>query len=395
LEYFITVFLSVAAFSVLVLTLFYNKAVPFISADYIQLTEGSIFIRLFVLALTILLIPAAVVSWVLIRVSGRQKLLKEQVEFYAQLFYATTDSIIVHDLDGKCIYANGRACQFYGYDEEELLRINLYELNAPEQVETVKAKIVELIEKNQLTFESVHICKNKPLTPVEISSLIIESGGRKLIVSAVCDISQRKRTEEELRQTSLRLQRAIEGAINAVALTTEIRDPYTAGHQHRVAKLACSIGRELGLSNEQIEGVRVAGTLHDIGKIYVPAEILSRPGRLRQNEINLVRDHAQVGYDLLSTIEFPWPVAKIVLQHHERINGSGYPLGLSGDEILIEAQIMSVADVVEAMASHRPYRPALSIEEALLEISQQRGVLYSPEAVDACIKVFTQKGFKF
>jgi len=387
--------LSVAAFSVLALTLFYNMAVPFISADYIQLTNGSIFISLFMLALTILLIPAAVVSWLLLRVSGRQKLLKEQEEFYAQLFYATTDSIIVHDLDGKCIYANERACRFYGYDEEELLRINLYELNAPEQVDTVKAKIIELIEKTQLTFESVHVCKNKPLTPVEISSLIIESGGRKLIVSAICDISERKRTAEELRQTSLRLQRAIEGAINAVALTTEIRDPYTAGHQHRVAKLACSIGRELGLSNEQIEGVRVAGTLHDIGKIYVPAEILSRPGRLRQNEINLVKDHAQVGYDLLSTIEFPWPVAQIVLQHHERMNGSGYPLGLSGDEILIEAKIMSVADVVEAMASHRPYRPALSIEEALLEISQQRGVLYSPEAVDACIKVFTQRGFKF
>jgi len=395
LEYFITIFLSVAAFSVLVLTLFYNKAVPFISADYIQLTEGSIFIRLFVMALTILLIPAAIVSWFLLRVSGRQKLLKEQVEFYAQLFYATTDSIVVHDLDGKCIYANEHACQFYGYDKDELLRMNLYELNAPEQVEAVKAKIVELVEKNQLAFESVHICKNKPLTPVEVNSRIIDSGGRKLVVSAVRDISEEKRTAEELRQTSLRLQRAIEGAINAVALTTEIRDPYTAGHQHRVAKLACSIGKELGLSNEQIEGVRVAGTLHDIGKIYVPAEILSRPGRLRQNEINLVKDHAQVGFDLLSTIEFPWPVAQIVLQHHERMNGSGYPLGLSGDEILIEAKIMSVADVVEAMASHRPYRPALSIEEALLEISQQRGVLYSPDAVDACIKVFTQRGFTF
>jgi PAS domain S-box-containing protein/putative nucleotidyltransferase with HDIG domain len=395
LEYFITIFLSVAAFSVLVLTLFYNKAVPFISADYIQLTEGSIFIRLFVMALTILLIPAAIVSWFLLRVSGRQKLLKEQVEFYAQLFYATTDSIVVHDLDGKCIYANEHACQFYGYDKDELLRMNLYELNAPEQVEAVKAKIVELVEKTQLAFESVHICKNKPLTPVEVNSRIIDSGGRKLVVSAVRDISEEKRTAEELRQTSLRLQRAIEGAINAVALTTEIRDPYTAGHQHRVAKLACSIGKELGLSNEQIEGVRVAGTLHDIGKIYVPAEILSRPGRLRQNEINLVKDHAQVGFDLLSTIEFPWPVAQIVLQHHERMNGSGYPLGLSGDEILIEAKIMSVADVVEAMASHRPYRPALSIEEALLEISQQRGVLYSPDAVDACIKVFTQRGFTF
>jgi len=368
---------------------------PFVSSDYIQLTEGTIFIRLFILALTILLIPAAVVSWFLLRVSGRQKLLKEQVEFFAQLFYATTDPIIVHDMEGKCIYANERACQFYGYDEEEFSHINLYELNTTEQLRAVKEKITELLDKGQLTFESAHVCKNKAVTPVEIISRIIDSGGRRLIVSAVHDISERKRTAEELKQTSLRLQRAIEGAINAVALTTEIRDPYTAGHQHRVAKLACSIGKELGLSESQIEGVRVAGTLHDIGKIYVPAEILSRPGRLRQNEINLVKDHAQVGYDLLSTIEFPWPVAQIVLQHHERINGSGYPFGLSGDEIMIEAKIMSVADVVEAMASHRPYRPALSIEEALLEISQQRGVLYSAEAVDACIKVFTQKGFKF
>ena len=395
LEYFITIFLSVAAISVLGLTLFYNNVMPFVSSDYIQLTEGTIFIRLFILALTILLIPAAVVSWFLLRVSGRQKLLKEQVEFFAQLFYATTDPIIVHDMEGKCIYANERACQFYGYDEEEFSHINLYELNTTEQLRAVKEKITELLDKGQLTFESAHVCKNKAVTPVEIISRIIDSGGRRLIVSAVHDISERKRTAEELKQTSLRLQRAIEGAINAVALTTEIRDPYTAGHQHRVAKLACSIGKELGLSESQIEGVRVAGTLHDIGKIYVPAEILSRPGRLRQNEINLVKDHAQVGYDLLSTIEFPWPVAQIVLQHHERINGSGYPFGLSGDEIMIEAKIMSVADVVEAMASHRPYRPALSIEEALLEISQQRGVLYSAEAVDACIKVFTQKGFKF
>ena len=395
LEFLITIFLSVTAVAVVILTLLYYQAFPFMSSNYTQVTEGISFMKFFILALAIVLVPSAVVSWFLLRVSGRQKILKERVEFYAQLFAATTDSIMVHDLSGKCIYANERACRFYGLSEEELLKLNFSELNALGHVENVEAKLAELIDKGQLTYESVHICNGKNETPVEISSLIINSGGRKLIVRAVCDISERKRTAEELKQTSLRLQRAIEGAINAVALTTEIRDPYTAGHQHRVAKLACSIGRELGLSEKQIEGVRVAGTLHDIGKIYVPAEILSRPGRLRQNEINLVKDHAQVGYDLLSTIEFPWPVAQIVLQHHERMNGSGYPMGLSGDEILIEARIMSVADVVEAMASHRPYRPALSIEEALLEIMQQRGVLYSPEAVDACIKVFTQKGFKF
>jgi len=395
MEYLIAIFLSVAAFGVVVLTLFYYQTTPFFFFDYLKVESTEIFTRLFLVALAALLVPGAVISWFLLRISGRQKLLKEKVEFDAQLFGATTDSIMVHDLNGKYVYANEHACRFYGYDEEELARINLYELNAPEHAETVEASIKELAEKGQFTFESAHICKNKPLTPVEVNSRIIESHGRKLIVSAVRDISERKRTAEELRQTSERLQRAIEGAINAVALTTEIRDPYTAGHQQRVAKLACVIGREIGLADEQVEAVRVAGTLHDIGKIYVPAEILSRPGRLRQNEINLVKDHAQVGYDLLSTIEFPWPVAKIVLQHHERINGSGYPLGISGDEILIEAKIMGVADVVEAMASHRPYRPAFSVEEALLEILQQRGVLYSPEAVDACIRIFTQKGFTF
>jgi PAS domain S-box-containing protein/putative nucleotidyltransferase with HDIG domain len=395
IEYLIAIFLSVAALGVVVLTLFYYGAIPFFFPDNLEVTSGAIFTRLFLVALTILLVPAAGVSWFLLRMSSKEKRIEEEVEFDAQLFNATTDSVVVYDLNGECIYANEHACRFYGCDEEELMHINLYELNAPEQVQTVEAKIKELVEKGQLTFESIHICKNKPLTPVEVESRIIESGGRKMIVSAVRDITERKRTEEELRQTSERLQRAIEGAINAVALTTEIRDPYTAGHQQRVAKLACFIGRELGLPEKQIEGIRVAGTLHDIGKIYVPAEILSRPGRLRKNEINLVKDHAQVGYDLLSTIEFPWPVAKIVLQHHERMNGSGYPLGISDDDILLEAQIMGVADVVEAMASHRPYRPALSIEEALLEILQQRGVLYAAEAVDACIKLFTKKGFTF
>lgn len=243
LEFLITIFLSVTAVAVVILTLLYYQAFPFVSSNYTQVTEGISFMKFFILALAIVLVPSAVVSWFLLRVSGRQKILKERVEFYAQLFAATTDSIMVHDLSGKCIYANERACRFYGLSEEELLKLNFSELNALGHVENVEAKLAELIDKGQLTYESVHICNGKNETPVEISSLIINSGGRKLIVRAVCDISERKRTAEELKQTSLRLQRAIEGAINAVALTTEIRDPYTAGHQHRVAKLACSIGR--------------------------------------------------------------------------------------------------------------------------------------------------------
>jgi PAS domain S-box-containing protein/putative nucleotidyltransferase with HDIG domain len=395
LKYFLAIFLTLTVLMIAVLIFFYYQATPFSSSNPFQIITDAISARLWLTALAIVLIPGAVGSWFLAHIIGRHELLKDQMEFNVQLFSAATDSVMVHELNGKCIYANDEACRSHGYDEEELARMNFYELNAPEYISTVEVKIEELMEKGQLAFESAHIRKNASLIPVEVKSRIIKAGGRKLILSVVHDITERKRTEEELRQTSARLQRAIEGTINAVALTTEFRDPYTAGHQHRVAKLACVIARELGLPEEQIEGVRVAGTLHDIGKIYVPAEILSRPGRLRQNEINLVKDHAQVGYDLLNKIEFPWPVARIVLQHHERIDGSGYPFGVSNDEILVEAQIMSVADVVEAMASHRPYRPALSIEQALLEISQQKGILYSTEVVDACLNVFTKKGFTF
>ena len=395
LRYFLAIFLSLTVLVVAVLILLYYQAMPLSSSDPLRIVADAVSARLFLTALAITLIPGAAGSWFLARIIGRHELIKDQMEFNVQLFSAATDSVMVHDLDGKCVYANEEACRSHGYDEEELARLNFYELNATEHINTVEVKIKELMEKGQLTFESTHIRKNDSLMPVEVKSRIIKAGGRKLMLSVIHDITERKRTEEELRQTSERLQRAIEGTINAVALTTEFRDPYTAGHQHRVAKLACVIARELGLPEEQIEGVRVAGTLHDIGKIYVPAEILSRPGRLRQNEINLVKDHAQVGYDLLNKIEFPWPVARIVFQHHERMDGSGYPMGISGGEILIEAQIMGVADVVEAMASHRPYRPALSVEEALLEILQQKGVLYSPDVVEACIKLFTKKGFTF
>jgi putative nucleotidyltransferase with HDIG domain len=208
------------------------------------------------------------------------------------------------------------------------------------------------------------------------------------------ELAERKRMEEELQDSLERLRKALEGTIRAIALTVETRDPYTAGHQRRVADLARAIATEMGLSRDQIDGIRMAGVIHDIGKISVPGEILSRPGRLNVIEFSLIKTHPQIGYDILKTIDFPWPVAQIVVQHHERMNGSGYPAGLSGEEILLEARILGVADVVEAMSSHRPYRSALGIYRALEEISQNRGVLYDPEVVDACLKLFTEKGFK-
>jgi len=209
------------------------------------------------------------------------------------------------------------------------------------------------------------------------------------------EIAKRERAEEESRRYAERLQELIDDIIKAIALTTELRDPYTSGHQQRVTQLACAIAREMGLNKNMIAGIRVAGSLHDIGKMYVPGEILTKSGGLTEVEFDLVKTHPEAGYSILKMIEFPWPVAQIVLQHHERMDGSGYPAGLSGDDILLEARILGVADVVEAMASHRPYRPALGIDKALEEISQKRGSLYDPEVVDACLKLFAENRFKF
>src|SRR5665648_338603 len=191
------------------------------------------------------------------------------------------------------------------------------------------------------------------------------------------------------------LHKSYLNTINTIAKIVETRDPYTSGHQKRVAKLACAIAEEMSLPQDKTEGLYAAGILHDIGKMNVPAEILSKPGRLSEIELSLIKTHPQAGSDIIKEMEFPWAVSLIVLQHHERIDGSGYPQGLKGDEILLEARIIGVADVVEAMASHRPYRPALGIDKALEEISQNRGILYDPEVVDACLKLFKEKGFKF
>jgi len=216
----------------------------------------------------------------------------------------------------------------------------------------------------------------------------------RLYEEAQQELAERKRAEEELRQSFEKLRRTLEGTVHALASAVEMRDSYTAGHQRRVTQLACAIAKEMGLPEEQIEGMRMSGLIHDLGKINVPAEILSKPGRLTDLQWGMIKPHSQAGYDILITIEFPWPVAEIVLQHHERLDGSGYPAGLLGEEILLEARILGVADVVEAMASHRPYRSARGIDKALEEISQNRGVLYDPEVVDACLKLFTEKGFK-
>ncbi|MFH1148084.1 MAG: HD domain-containing phosphohydrolase, partial [Pseudomonadota bacterium] len=207
-------------------------------------------------------------------------------------------------------------------------------------------------------------------------------------------VQEVKHLKEERRQSVERLLKAAQDTVHAMASAVETRDPYTAGHQTRSTDLACAIATEMELPSEKIEGIRMAGSIHDIGKLSIPAEILSKPTKLSEIEFSLIKEHARQGYEILRNVESPWPLAEMVYQHHERMDGSGYPRNLKGDEIIMEARILAVADVVESMASHRPYRPSLGIDAALNEIERNRGIFYDDAVVDACLRLFREKGFK-
>ena len=209
------------------------------------------------------------------------------------------------------------------------------------------------------------------------------------------DVREGKAEEGRLKSLLSRLKSSFRGIVDALAETVEIKDPQTGGHQRRVAQLAVAIAREMGFSLNRLEGIRVAGLLHDIGKIAIPSEILSKPGELNHLEEEFIKSHCQVGFDLLKNIDFPWPVLPAILQHHERLDGSGYPAGLTDKDIILEARILGVADVIEAMISSRSYGPAQGIDQALEEIHQKAGILYDPEVVDICLKLFVEKGFSF
>jgi PAS domain S-box-containing protein/putative nucleotidyltransferase with HDIG domain len=263
--------------------------------------------------------------------------------------------------------------------------------------------ILELFgdEGGRLASPGGHTCRvttaGGESVPVEANvSPIIDDRGQNLgNVLVLRDISERVKNEERMREYVENLRRTMEATVTALAVTSEKRDPYTAGHQQRVAALAAAIGKELGFGEERLEALRVAGLLHDIGKIYIPAEILAKPARLTPMEMGLIKTHSEVGHEILSTIPFPWPVADMVLQHHERIDGSGYPGGLKEGEILEEAKILAVADVVEAMSSHRPYRAGLGLDRALDEVKTHAGTRYCRKAVDACVLLFDSGRFTF
>jgi len=325
--------------------------------------------------------------------------LKESEERFRVLFESSPDVVGQVDLDLNFIVVNQMAQSFLGYERAaELIGQSFLDLVDPSDHPRVLADARKLLEAGVIrNIEYTFLKKDGTPFPGELSASVNLdlAGNPQAFTGAIRDITARRRAEEALKESLEKLHRALDGTVSALAATIETRDPYTAGHQRRVAQLACALARELGFSEDQLQSIQVSGFLHDIGKIAVPAEILNKPGKISEHEFSMIKTHPQVGYEVLKGIEFPWPVALTILQHHERLNGSGYPHGLSQEDILLEARILAVADVMEAMVSHRPYRPALLVNQALEEISQHRGILYDPEVVEVCLQLFTEKGFEF
>ncbi|MFA4911105.1 MAG: PAS domain S-box protein [Desulfobacteria bacterium] len=325
-----------------------------------------------------------------------EEALKESEQRYRQLLEVAPVSIAVHS-EGKLVFTNPAGARMIGANSpQELVGKPISEIVHPEGWEIAKDRIQRMFEGEQGLYpvEDKYIRLDGTAFPVEVVAAPFTYQDKPAVQVIVIDITERKQMEEERRENAQKLVKAMESTIEAMATTVEMRDPYTAGHQLRVAALVSAIAKEMDISADQVYGISMAGIVHDIGKIFIPAEILSRPGKLSKIEFDLIKMHPEVGYNILKDIEFPWSIAQAILQHHERMDGSGYPAGLSREAILLEARILAVADVVEAMASHRPYRAAIGLDGALEEISMNSGILYDADVVDACIRLFHEKGFK-
>jgi len=326
--------------------------------------------------------------------------LKDSEKNYRSIFENSLEGIYRTTKEGQFLIANTAFCRMLGYSSSEEVQSVITNIGNQLYVNPEdRIHLLRLLEQNDMVegFETQFYKKDGNTIWVELNvRAICDEQGNLLYYEGINeDITLRKQAEISKQQSMERLQKAIEGIIDVIVTVVEVRDPYTSGHQKRVAKLAHAIAGEMGLSPQQIEGIRMAGVIHDLGKISIPTEILSMPRKLTEIEFKLVKTHSEVGYSILKDIEFPWPIAQMILQHHEKVDGSGYPQGLKGNHIMLEARILVAADVVEAMASYRPYRPSLGIEAALGEIEKNKGVLYDSAVVDTCLKLFREKGFQF
>jgi len=318
---------------------------------------------------------------------------EEELFLKSQLLDMASDAIFLNDFNGRFIYVNKACTGLTGYSRNELLHLNARQLNTPEYNRALKEHYGELMKNGVTTFEAPGRRKDGSPCLLEVHCRTMDVGGTRCIFNTARDITQRKEADKALQNSYTKLQKTLDGFIDTIATLSETRDPYTAGHQRQVSKLAHAIAGEMQLDRNICESIRVAGILHDIGKLSIPAEILSKPGKLSSAEFAIIKRHPEVGRDILKTIDFPWPICGIVSQHHERLDGTGYPDGLTCEGICLEAKILAVADVVDAMASHRPYRPALGMNVALDEVIKNKGTKYDMDAVDACVRLVNEKGF--
>lgn len=328
-----------------------------------------------------------------------EEALRRSEEKYRTILESIGDGYYETDLAGNFTFFNDALREMWGYTKEELLGMNDRQYTDRETAKMLyeghHQAYLTGIPGRYMDYEIIR--KDGARLSVQQSFTLLKDSGGGIVGfrGIVRDVSAMKAMEKEREETLEKLRQTLESTVHAMAMAVESRDPYTAGHQRRVADLAYAIAVSMGIEPNRINGLRMASMIHDLGKISIPTEILTKPTNLTNIEFEIVKTHAQAGYEILKDIDFPWPIARIVLEHHEKIDGSGYPQHLKGDVLLTESKILTVADVVEAMASHRPYRPSLGILDALAEITQNRGILYDTDAVNACLSLFEEKRFSF
>jgi PAS domain S-box-containing protein/putative nucleotidyltransferase with HDIG domain len=329
------------------------------------------------------------------RKRAEESIRESEARFRAIIEQSITGICII-DARGRFIYLNPRLAQILGYDDESaLVGKPIVDTVAQESRESVMSIFQRGLAGAPHGGRHNFTALRSDGTRITLGTHGTAGSyrGEPVVISTVQDVTEVVRAEEEIARHVVRLERAIQSTIEVVSTIGEMRDPYTHGHERRVGEIGAAIAKDMGLSEDRVEGIRVAGYLHDVGKIAIPAEILAKPARLSSAEFSLVKQHAEQGYEILKGVEFPWPVAEAAWQHHERLDGSGYPRGLKGDEIVVEARILAVADVIEAMSSHRPYRASLGIEPALKEIELGAGKTYDGDVAAAALRLFREKGY--